>query len=254
MTLLAASLAALAVALVVAPTLLGRSTRPPNPSARRLTTSEPAVDRWADRRRRLARRLRRRAHVVQPVALSAWADDLARALRHGSTLRAALTNTVPTDAVVERRSASLRHWLERGSTVAEACDEWSIDLAAAATGRGRPTGQRIELLVTMSAVLAAAGSLGGAAAAPLDRFAVTMRQRASDDLERGAQSAQAQMSAKVLTSVPLAVLALLLLTDDGVRGVITSATGGVVVTFGLTLNALGAVWMNHIVGSRTAGR
>lgn len=116
----------------------------------------------------------------------------------------------------------------------------------------RQRGDGAELLATMSAVLAATASLGGATAAPLDRFAVTMRQRASDDLERSAQSAQAKMSAKVLTSVPVAVLILLLLTDADVRSVLTSAAGGAVVAIGLGLNAAGAVWMRRIAG--TAGR
>lgn len=183
--------------------------------------------------------------AVTPIALATWANDLARTLRHGSTLRAALTTELPSDASLAVHTEPLLHWLSRGATVAAACDEWSDQL----TQRPQRAADRTDLLVTLSAVLAATAALGGTAAAPLDRFAVTMRQRASDDLERSAQSAQARMSARVLTTVPLAVLALLLLTDGEVRGIITRPAGATLLLTGLALNALGAGWMRRIVGS-----
>lgn len=198
---------------------------------------------------------RRTPRSVQPAMLAAWSDDLARTLRHGATLHAALVQTLPTDPVIERRSRSLRHWLDRGATVADACDEWFIDLVGDTERRASQRvrrSDRSELLATMAAVLAAVATLGGTAAGPLDRFAVAMRQRASDDLERAAQSAQAKMSARVLTCVPLAVLVLLVLTDADVRGVITSATGGFVVALGLLLNTTGAIWMQRIARSGEA--
>ena len=247
MIVVIAVLVAFAVAVALTTLLVGNPTRRPGPrpGSGVAATASPRGP-WP------IPRLRRPSRAIAPSALAAWADDLARALRHGSTLHAALTNTSPTDAAIEQRSASLRHWLGRGATVAEACDEWSDELSgdaqARSSGSGR-SGDRLELLATMSAVLAAAASLGGSAAAPLDRLAVTMRQRASDDLERAAQSAQAQMSAKVLTSVPLAVLALLLATDADVRSVIASAAGGSAVAFGLALNTLGAFWMQRIAVS-----
>lgn len=247
MTFVTAALVACAVAGAVGSMLVGRPVRRPAP--------EPTASTHVSGRRPLRwaiPNVRRPSQMVRPASLGAWADDLARALRHGSTLHTALANTLPTDTVIERRSASLRHWLGRGATVAEACDEWADELAGhadALTGRRRRAGDRTELLGTMAAVLAAIASLGGAAAAPLDRFAVTMRQRASDDLERAAHSAQAKMSAKVLTSVPLAVLALLVLTDADVREVITSTAGGSTVALGLALNTLGALWMRRIAGT-----
>lgn len=189
--------------------------------------------------------IRRTSDSVRPASVAAWADDLARAIRHGSTLHSALTNTLPSDPVVRRRSAPLRHWLDRGATVSEACDEWSDEMADHTVAGSR---RRTELLAIMGAVIAAAATLGGAAAAPLNRVAVTMRQHASDDLERDAHSAQAKMSAKVLTSIPLAVLGLLLLTDANVRAVVTSPAGGGAVGLGVTLNALGVLWMRRIVG------
>ena len=246
MSLVTAALVALALMVAMSTGILQGPSRRPTPAR-----TEAVTTAGSHRRRWSLPQLRRSARLVRPSSLAAWADDLARALRHGSTLHAALAHTLPTDPVVMRRSASLRHWLGRGATVAEACDEWSEELAgeaSAQTGLRRRPRDRTELLQTMAAVISAVATLGGAAAAPLDRYAITMRQRASDDLERAAHSAQAKMSAKVLTSVPLAVLALLLATDADVRGVITSAAGGSLVAFGLALNTVGALWMRRIAG------
>jgi hypothetical protein len=246
MSFVTATLVALSAAVAMTTVLTGRPSRRPGLGPLVAANAPPPFRRWA------IPQMQRANQVVRPASLAAWADDLAHGLRHGSTLHAALTHTLPADSVIEHRSASIRHWLGRGATVAEACDDWSAELsdqAHAQPGFRHQTGDRIELLATMSAVLAATASLGGAAAAPLDRFAVTMRQRASDDLERAAQSAQAKMSAKVLTAMPLGVLVLLLATDAGVRAIIASPAGGGVVALGLALNTLGALWMRRIAGA-----
>ena len=80
-----------------------------------------------------------------------------------------------------------------------------------------------------------------------------MRQRVSDELDRDAQSAQAKLSARVLTLVPLAVLALLLGTDADVRQVLTEPAGAATVGIGLALNAVGSWWMRRIVGAGPIG-
>lgn len=177
---------------------------------------------------------------ITPLALATWCDDLARALRHGSTLRSSLAGVLPVDAAIERHTEPLRHRIDRGASVTEACDHWSDALSAV-------DAPRIELVTTLSTVLAATASLGGSNAAPLDRFAATMRQRASDDLERGAQSAQAEMSARVLTLVPVVVLVLLLVSDAEVRSAISGSAGAAAVALGLALNVAGAAWMRRVI-------
>ncbi|WP_040493748.1 type II secretion system F family protein [Ilumatobacter nonamiensis] len=183
-----------------------------------------------------------RRHHLEPAGVAAWCDELARGLRHGSTLRSVIAGTVPDDAAVAQHTAFLRHRLERGSTVSAACDDWSVDLE-------RDPASGIDALHTFAAVLSATAALGGNTAEPIDRFGVAMRQRASDRLERGANSAQARMSARVLTVVPLAMLALLLATDGDVRATVTSASGATVVGIGLVLNTVGAWWMRRIAGA-----
>ncbi len=181
-----------------------------------------------------------------PDAIAAWCDDLARQLRHGATLRSALTTTIPTDAPLERSTRPLRRRLDRGASVLEACDGWASELDAGGA-------READMLIAFATVAGAAALAGGGAAAPLHRFASSMRQRAADEHERRAHSAQARMSARVMTIIPLALLALLFATDDDVRSVIVQPGGAIVVTIGMALNVLGAWWMHRIVGPTTIG-
>jgi tight adherence protein B len=190
--------------------------------------------------------IRRCRPTITPAAVGAWADAIARGLRHGSTLRSALAAVVPDDEALGAHATSLRQRLDRGATVADACDHWADETSESSTSGA-------ELLVAFAAVVGAAAHLGGSASTPLERFAVTMRQRVSDELERDAQSAQAKLSARVLTLVPLAVLTLLLVTDADVRQVLTEPAGAATVGIGLALNALGSWWMRRIVGAGPVG-
>lgn len=227
---------ALLVVLALPPLVTSRARR--NRSSTSAPSDPAASTATGVPRMRSLRRPRHRTRVT-PAAVGAWCDDLARGLRHGSTLRGVLTATVPADAAVANRTARLRHRLDRGAVVVDACDGWSDDLSDV-----REAG--IDLLATFATMLAASAALGGNVAEPIDRFAATMRQRTSDDLERASNSAQALMSARVLTLVPLAVLTVLLVTDHDVRTVITTPAGAVVLGLGLAMNAAGGVWMHRI--------
>src|SRR5690606_37511270 len=88
-------------------------------------------------------------------------------------------------------------------------------------------------------VLTVATQLGGSPARAVDRTAVVLRQRAADGQERLAQAAQTRMSAHVLTALPVAVLAVLSLTDPDVRAVLASPIGATIVGVGLLLNLCG---------------
>ena len=153
---------------------------------------------------------------------------------------------LPDHEALRDRSSPLRHRLERGAGVADACDRWADEINAGSVDGDAP-------LAAFAAMVGAAAHLGGSVSTPLERFAVVMRQRVSDDLERGAQSAQAKMSARVLTMVPLAVLVLLLTTDADVRSVLAEPPGAGVVVIGLTLNTVGSWWMRRIVGAGAPG-
>jgi Flp pilus assembly protein TadB len=65
-------------------------------------------------------------------------------------------------------------------------------------------------------------------------------------------SAQARLSARVMTALPLAMLMLLVATSDSVRRVTVSPFGALVVTVGVALNLIGWRWMRATI--ERAGR
>jgi len=239
----ASSFAAGLLALAVACALLGmadpraRTTNSPHASAHRTTGLPPF--RQAFRRVIASTRQRRLARApVPPDAVATWCDAIARRLRSGETLRRVLANERPAHVALSARTDSLRCALDRGASVTDA-----IATSGAVSGNTS--------LDLVWSVLAVASDYGGSAAEPIDRAASALRLRSADAHERSAQSAQARLSAHVLTAVPLLVLALLLATDPDVRLIVLRPTGGMLVGAGLLLNLCGWAWMRHIVAGQT---
>jgi Flp pilus assembly protein TadB len=201
------------------------------------STLSPAVGALVRRWRWL--RLRRAG--PSPEAVASWCDELARRIRSGSTLRDALSTTVPPDILVRRATELLRLRLERGHTVTEAVRE---AVARTAVHGHRPC-THLELAM---GVIASAARVGGPSAVALEHTAATLRLRAADRQERLAHAAQARLSAHVLTIIPLAMLGLLCLTDADVRDVVRSPIGAASVGVGLLGNGAGWVWMRRIIG------
>jgi tight adherence protein B len=179
-----------------------------------------------------ARRAERRPPSARAVA--AWCDDLARQLRSGTSLNHALATT-PDDPPTRRATDELRRRLERGRSVIDAVESAGIE------------GPDLRLALS---VIATAARLGGSPAAAIDRTASTLRQRAADADERAVHAAQAQLSAHVLTVVPIAMLALLVVADGDVRAAASSPLGAACIVLGLALNATGSIWMRRIIGTR----
>ena len=176
--------------------------------------------------------------AVPPEAVAAWCDAMARRLRAGEALRRVLMNERPTHVALSARTDPLRRALGRGESVADA-------IAASTAQSGTAP------LDLVWSVLAVACGYGGSASEPIDRAASALRLRCADAHERSAQSAQARLSAHVLTAVPLLVLALLVATDPDVRFIVLRPAGGALVAAGLLLNLCGWSWMRHIVASQT---
>ena len=177
------------------------------------------------------RALRPAAGAPGPEHVAAWCDGLARAVRGGSTLTAAIGDVEPPSpcgATVE----AIRLALRRGASLREAC---AIE----------PCPSHLAVALT---VLRACSGHGGPAAEPLSRTAATMRGRAADAAERRTQSAQARMSAIVMTILPICMLGLLLLTSGSVRLFVGSSVGLGVITVGTALNIAGWQWMRHLIG------
>lgn len=221
--------------LVVAGALRPVSARTVEPVPRSQQGSDPCCNPPGARRRSVfVDRWNGRRAMRDPgaVAVAAWCDELARELRSGTTLRQALTSVVPGDPTTSTCTAPLRLGLQRARPIDEAL-----------TGA---VGAHLQLAF---AVIAAAAAVGGSAAPAIDRVAATLRQRAADRDERRVQAAQARLSAHVMTAVPVVMLALLVVSDGDVRATLATPAGAACVVTGLTLNAIGWLWMRRIVGA-----
>ncbi len=95
--------------------------------------------------------------------------------------------------------------------------------------------------------VAAALRLGGPVAATLHHGAALLRERAAQRAEAMAHSAQARLSAKVLTAVPLLFTAWSAATSATFRQAVTSPAGLVAAGVGLASNTIGWWWMRRIV-------
>lgn len=177
----------------------------------------------------------RRDRPPSTAAVADWCDALARRLRSGDTLTAAIRVT-PGDPHLERVLAPVGLALDRGAPLTTALSSVTI--------RSAP-------LDTALTVLAACATFGGPTAEPVDRVAATLRRRVADAAERRAQSAQARLSALVLTVLPGAVLVAMAITSESVRHGVLAPVGAVSVSLGALLNGVGWWWMRRIIGSPT---
>ena len=172
----------------------------------------------------LRRPPRPRRRSDEAVELARWCEALARAVRGGDTLRNALGRIAAPNAHAERLATLTR-----------------VGARPSDRGDGGPD------VAVVLAVVTACLEHGGPAAEPLDRAAGVLRSRAAERAERRVQSAQARMSATVLTWLPVAVLGVMVATSPAVRRVVVSPIGMTVVTLGGVVNLVGWWWMRRIV-------
>jgi tight adherence protein B len=95
----------------------------------------------------------------------------------------------------------------------------------------------------------AVASAGGAGVAPaLEHSASVLREQQGLMLDRDVQAAQAQLSTKVLTWLPIAVFAWIAITDPVARGFLLGTPVGMCcVATGIALNVSGRKWMSRVV-------
>jgi tight adherence protein B len=186
--------------------------------------------------RRRPRPFARRERPMTDLDVAAWCDGLARAVRTGASLATAVRECEAHPGVA-RVTAPVTVRLRRGQSLSEALRATSATSAGSASAIG--------LALT---VLRSCAELGGPAASPLERVAATLRGRNGIREEQLAHSAQARMSARVMTMVPVGMLALLAGTDPNVRSAIGTRPGFAAVSVGAILNVTGWWWMQRIVG------
>jgi hypothetical protein len=99
--------------------------------------------------------------------------------------------------------------------------------------------------------LSTALQLGGATASVVQAGANLLRERAAVRAEARAHSAQARLSARVLTLVPLGFASWSALASATFRRALTTPIGLTSASLGLASNALGWWWMRRIVDRAT---
>jgi Flp pilus assembly protein TadB len=212
------------------------------PQARTVAAGEPP-DRLLGRRWRQVRRgfwQRRRAQQSTAAALPCvidLLDDLAADVRSGGALRGSLESAAAAQIDHGRTAAAAR------TRIAHAILD-SIDSPT------RGTRLTSEAAVATQAITAAL-LLGGSQALALDSAASLLRERHAVALERAAHSAQARLSARVMTIVPAAFTGWVLLTNDQARAATATPFGSAALATGILLNVTGWAWMRRVVRVRS---
>jgi len=181
---------------------------------------------------------RHRGDARLEAELPSAMDAVARGLRSGGSLRQALAEaaaaagtaggTLATDLRAVARATG------HGATVVAALEAW-------AARRPRP-GVRLAV-----AALCLGAETGGAGARAVDGVAATLRVRQATLAEARALATQARVSAVVIGVAPLAFCALAAATDDRTADFLLRSPAGLAMLLaGLSLDALGALWMARL--------
>lgn len=184
-----------------------------------------SVERWR----------RRHAPLVGSTAaeLAATLDTIARRCASGDALSTALVETAQR-AEHSRALAPVARAIAGGASVHNALG------VAAGVNSGADVAYALH-------VLRLCADHGGNVGESLDRAASTLRERHTIAADRVAQGAQARLSAKVLTILPIAFSAWTLATSGDVRAFTTTLPGEVALAIGLGLNVAGWRWMQHTI-------
>lgn len=199
------------------------------------------------------------AAVLLVVALAAWwrprliaPRGRALATRCAWRRRPSSPTTDEWAALLDRMSAEVR----TGSSLTAAF--------GAALGRASPAGALVRPGVTLPELFAAnavrdpdeavvvqavtaAHALGGPIAATLDAASALLRERAAIRAEAQTYSAQARLSARVLTGVPIAFVAWSTVASRSFRTALLSQLGLVSAAVGGVANLVGWWWMRRLV-------
>ena len=170
-----------------------------------------------------------------PPAITDFLDAIARDVRSGFSLASSFVQC--SDQQLDNN-----HWSQ---PVAQQCLR-GVVLADALVECALPTWTPEIRFASRTLAVASAGGAGVAPA--LEHSASVLREQQSLMLDRDVQAAQAQLSTKVLTWLPIAVFAWIAITDPIARSFLLSTPAGMCcVATGITLNVAGRKWMSRVV-------
>jgi tight adherence protein B len=170
-----------------------------------------------------------------PPAITDFLDAIARDVRSGFSLASSFVQC-------SDQHSDENHWSQ---PVAQQCLR-GVVLADALVECALPTWTPEIRFASRTLAVASAGGAGVAPA--LEHSASVLREQQALILDRDVQAAQAQLSTKVLTWLPIAVFAWIAITDPVARLFLLSTPLGMCcVTTGITLNVSGRKWMSHVV-------
>jgi tight adherence protein B len=175
------------------------------------------------------------ATTTPPLAITDFLDAIARDVRSGFSLASSFVQC-------SDQQSDDNHWSQ---PVAQQCLR-GVVLADALVECALPTWTPEIRFASRTLAVASAGGAGVAPA--LEHSASVLREQQGLMLDRDVQAAQAQLSTKVLTWLPIAVFAWIAITDPIARLFLLSTPVGMCcVATGITLNVSGRKWMSHVV-------
>ena len=170
-----------------------------------------------------------------PPAITDFLDAIARDVRSGFSLASSFVQC-------SDQQRDDNHWSQ---PVAQQCLR-GVVLADALVECALPTWTPEIRFASRTLAVASAGGAGVAPA--LEHSASVLREQQGLMLDRDVQAAQAQLSTKVLTWLPIAVFAWIAITDPIARSFLLSTPAGMCcVATGITLNVSGRKWMSRVV-------
>ena len=173
--------------------------------------------------------------TTTPLAITDFLDAIARDVRSGFSLASSFVQC-------SDQQPDSNHWSQ---PVAQQCLR-GVVLADALVECALPTWTPEIRFASRTLAVASAGGTGVAPA--LEHSASVLREQQGLMLDRDVQAAQAYLSTKVLTWLPIAVFAWIAITDPVARGFLLGTPVGMCcVATGIALNVSGRKWMSHVV-------
>lgn len=197
------------------------------------------------------------ALVTAPVPTLLGSAVAGAALLLSGMTRRGPSEATDTAVLAERLASSLASGADPTRLVIELLDDGDDTEVRRAIDDGEPLQTAIDRWARsadhpdrrlLADAWAVAGSTGAGIAPALLRTTRTLRDRTAVDREIVALTAQARLSARVLTIVPIGFAVLVAIVDHRVRDLLVGTTAGRLgIVVGLLLDWIGARWMHRQV-------